>query len=463
LKRHISISLRLTLWFSATFLLGFVLFGLIMFTQLSFSLNSGRDHTLMNRAIRAVTVLQGCPHQPFKHCANEFAELVAVNPEGHLIQVFNDAHTRVFPVKLTDGSDFPWPSWSMEEPQRYTKVWYRGGAYRALSIPVTIGADNLRILVGGQLKDNQVILDHFTRGLLWTSPIMLLLSALFGYLLSRRALDPVARLTASVRSISIGNLSRRLPALRTGDELEALAETCNDMLGRLEMAVSQINRFTADASHELRNPISYIRTVSEYALNNPGVDPESAYSFEEIVRESSEASRLLDDMLSLARADSGHAEMNFQRLDLGGIFHDAYAKAKPFANARHHEMTMEDDGGAPIWVHGDAPSLQRLLWILLDNAIKYTPDRGKIHVSLQARESEARIAVQDSGIGIAEDAQTEIFRRFYREEKARTLAEGTGLGLAIAKWTTEVHGGKLSVKSAENAGSTFLVILRLSA
>jgi heavy metal sensor kinase len=463
LKRHISISLRLTLWFSATFLLGFLLFGAIMFAQLSYSLNSGRDRTLTNRAGRALSVLDGCPHQPFRQCANEFAELVEVNPEGHLIQVFNSEGARVFPVKSGKGQDFPWPKWSIDDRQNYSKVWYRGGPYSVLSVPATIGSQKLRILIGGQLKDNQDNLDHFTHGLIWASPVLVALSALCGYFLSRRALDPVARLTASARSISIGNLSRRLATVQTGDELQDLAETCNEMLGRLELAVSQTSRFTADASHELRTPISYIRMVSEFALQNPDLDPESAASFQEIVRESGEASRLLEDMLNLARADSGHAEMNFERLDLADIFDEICGKARPFADAKSHGMTVQVNCKAPVWVQGDAASLRRLLWILLDNAIKYTPEYGQIDVSLHTAGSEARISVRDTGIGIPEAAQPEIFRRFYREEKARALAEGTGLGLAIAKWTTEVHGGVLSVKSVECSGSTFQVALKLSA
>lgn len=430
MKRHISLSLRLTLWFTATFLLGFLLFGAIMFAQLSYSLSSGRDRTLVDRSGRALGALEKCAGRPFHHCANEFRKLVKINPEGNLIQVFDGSGVRVLPVELDDGNDFPWPKWSIDDSSRYYKVWYRDGFYRVLSVPATMDKQKVRVMIGSQLRDNQLILDHFAHGLIWASPVLLTLSALFGYFLSRRALDPVAKLTASARSISIGNLSRRLPTPQTGDELQDLAETCNEMLGRLDVAVNQITRFTADASHELRSPISYIRTLSEYALQNPDLDPESATSFHEIVRESGEASRLLDDMLSLARADSGHAEMNFEQLDLAKIFDEICGKAHPFADAKSHNISVQANCNTPVWIRGDAPSLRRLLWILLDNAIKYTPERGQINVSLETAGSEARISVRDTGIGIPESAQSEIFRRFYRLDKARALAEGTGLGLA---------------------------------
>jgi signal transduction histidine kinase len=292
---------------------------------------------------------------------------------------------------------------------------------------------------------------------------MLVLSALGGYFLSRRALDPVSRLIASLRSISIGNLSRRLPIAPTRDELESLAETCNEMLGRLELAVNQISRFTADASHELRNPISFIYTVSEYALRNPAIDRESAESFAEILRESGEATHLLENMLALARADAGQTEIAFERVNLVDILLEAYTKARPFADAKGHEMTLRVENDSAAWITGDPSSLRRLVSILLDNAIKYTPDRGRVDVSLHVNGTGACISVRDTGIGIPKSALADIFRRFYRVDQARSFAEGTGLGLAMAKWISETHGGVLSVDSVEHGGSTFQVEFRLAA
>jgi signal transduction histidine kinase len=458
-----SISLRLTFWFSTTFLVGFLLFGAIMFCELSYSLSAGRDKTLMGRAGRAVSLLESCREETSQTCATKFSDFAAATPEGNLIQVLNSKSVRVYPVVSDPAGDFPWPHWSVEDSRRFFRVQYRGVPYRVLSMPASLGSEKLRLLVGGQLRDNQVLVGHFTTGLLWATPALLVLSALCGYFLSRRALDPVARLTASARSISIGNLSRRLPIVHTGDELQDLAETCNEMLARLETAVNQITRFTADASHELRSPISFICTISEYALLNPQLDAESAAAFGEIVRESGEATRLLEDMLALARADAGHADTTFERLNLVSILFETCTKARPFADAKLHSMTVHVDRDVPVWITGDARSLRRLLWILLDNAIKYTPECGQINVSLQTAGAEARILVRDTGIGIPDSARADIFRRFYRVDKARTFAEGTGLGLAIAKWISDIHGGVLSVDSAEHSGSTFQVAFRLTA
>src|SRR5262249_13345897 len=153
-------------------------------------------------------------------------------------------------------------------------------------------------------------------GLIAAIPAMLVLSALGGYFLSRRVLEPVDKITAAARSISIGNLSRRLPVPNSRDELQRLAETCNSMLQRLESAVNRITTFTADASHELRSPIALIRTVAEYALKNSKADNTSREAFEEILAESVDTGRLLEDMLTLARADAGYSTAVFEPVNL---------------------------------------------------------------------------------------------------------------------------------------------------
>ena len=157
------------------------------------------------------------------------------------------------------------------------------------------------------LEGNRQVLRTFAAGLLWTFPALLALSALGGYVLSRRALKPADQITATARSITVSNLSERLPTPRTHDELQRLSETFNAMLARLESAVNEIQRFTADASHELRSPLSFVRTVAELALRDPQADTGSRRALEEIIEESGKAGRLLEDMLTLARADADRA------------------------------------------------------------------------------------------------------------------------------------------------------------
>jgi signal transduction histidine kinase len=289
---------------------------------------------------------------------------------------------------------------------------------------------------------------------------MLALSALGGYFLSRRLLRPVAQITAALGSISIGNLSRRLATSNAGDELQRLAETCNEMLARLDGAVDRINRFTADASHELRSPVALIRTVAEYALRNPNIDSVSKDAFEEILAESVETARLLEDMLTLARADAGQANKAFEPVELTELVADACARLRPLAEAKDQTVAARTVG-APAWTSGDRADLRRLFSILLDNAIKYTPRRGRIEVELTATASRAVLAVKDSGIGIPEALLPRIFDRFVRADPSRGEVNGTGLGLAIAKWIADAHDATLSVRSSELEGSVFTAEFQL--
>lgn len=445
------------------FLLGFLVFGTVMFADLSYSLAAGRDKTLAARATRVTGLLRSAYRNLISHKIEEFNEFVAATPEGALIRVFDSKGAQLYPADNSIEKNFPWPNWTMDGKTEYTKVAYNGRLYRVLSTSALVGQSRFRILIGGQLEENRLLLSRFRTGLFWTTPVLLLASSLLGYFLSRRALNPVARLIASARSISIGNLSRRLPMADTRDELQLLAETCNDMLGRLEIAVNQINRFTADASHELRHPISYIYTLSEYAARRPAADSESVQSFTEIAREAAEATRLLEDMLTLARADAGHVDVTYERLDLCELFLNTSAKSVPLIKARHHEIEIQTNTDGPVWIYGDTSSLRRLFLILLDNAIKYTPEGGLINLSLHAEGPKVHIRIRDNGIGIPEVAIPNIFQRFYRVENARSLAEGTGLGLAIAKWIAEIHNAELTVASIVNSGSTFQLSFSVAA
>jgi heavy metal sensor kinase len=449
-----SLSLRLTAWFSAIFLGGFVLFGCIMWLDLAYSLSQGRDRTLTRRATRIADMLEATSASARAIRESRFEQLADVIPEGNLIQVFDISGTRVLP-RNSPAPDFPWPTRvTASEGDEFSSLEYGGRIFRLLRRPMPSNPP-LVILVGGQLEDNRNMMARFTTGLAWASPAMLVLCALGGYFLNRRDLRPIDQMAAALRSISIGNLSQRLPIATAKDELQRLAETCNDMLARLEDAVSSINRFTADASHELRSPVALIRTVAEYALRNPRIDRDSREAFEEILAESLETGQLLEDMLTLARADAGYATVVFEALELAELIGDAVTRLRPLAEAKHQTIDVHTSGRA--WVNGDRSSLRRLVSILLDNAVKYTPTGGRIAVNLTASASEALVTVRDSGIGIPEVLLPRIFDRFVRADPSRGEVSGTGLGLAIAKWIAGAHSASLTVQSKEQAGSAFTV------
>jgi signal transduction histidine kinase len=235
------------------------------------------------------------------------------------------------------------------------------------------------------------------------------------------------------------------------------------MLARLESAVNELKRFTGDASHELRSPVSFVRTTAELALRNRQIDPASRRAFEEIVAECGKAGDLLRDMLILARADAGNSRLAFEPVDLVEVVKTVCLKARQLTEPRGHTLTaaFADDSFAPVWA--DYASLQRLLWILIDNAAKYTSPRGVIKVALAVDEETATVTVEDSGTGISQADLPHIFERFYRADPSRSQVEGSGLGLSIAAWIANVHQATLSAESRENVGSIFKIVFPLFA
>jgi signal transduction histidine kinase len=301
---------------------------------------------------------------------------------------------------------------------------------------------------------NVLVMQRFLWGLLASAPLLLLISSAGGYWVSRRALKAVDRITAAARSISIHNISDRVPVTRNGDELERLAETCNAMLDRLESSVSQIKRFTADASHELRGPLTFSRTVAEIALRNPHADPESRKALQEIVEEAGKAAVLLEDMLTLARADAVPVSFARTHVELRHLLEDICATAQPVAATRGLRLRLQISSENAL-VLGEAGALKRLFWILLDNAIKYSRPGGSVSVCLDSVAGLQTVSVSDDGIGIAPDDLPWIFDRFYRADASRGMIEGAGLGLAIARWIAETHQADLRVHSDLGVGSTF--------
>jgi heavy metal sensor kinase len=278
--------------------------------------------------------------------------------------------------------------------------------------------------------------------------------------MSRRALAPVDELTRAARSITADRLSKRLAVPKTGDELERLAQTLNDMIERLEKAFKQISQFTSDASHELRTPLAVMRTTAEVALRSPENLDECRDALEHIVIELDRTSHLVENLLLIAKADSGEATLSLKPVDLVNAMSEACAEVSVLARVKGVEIEARLPEG-PVWVNGDAHSLRRLFLILLDNAIKYTPAGGRCEATVDSGEGFAVGAVRDTGIGIAEEERAHIFDRFYRVDRARSRHQGCGLGLAIGRWIVESHGGSISIESELDRGSLFRVELPL--
>jgi signal transduction histidine kinase len=293
--------------------------------------------------------------------------------------------------------------------------------------------------------------------------VFLVLAGFGGYWMNRRALASVDEITRTARSIGAHDLSERLKVSRTSDELERLTNTLNDMLARLESAFQRITRFTANASHELRTPVSVIRTSAEMSLRKPHSADKYQEALSQILREAEKVSQLVEQLLVLARADAGSVALPMIRTDVTKPLGSACQQANLLAEAK--QLTFRASvPKQPIWVQGDGSSLERLFLILLDNVVKYTPSGGRIQVHLGSEDGLVVANIHDTGIGIAADDLPHVFDRFYRTDRARSRESGgTGFGLAIGRWIAEAHKGEIHAESDPSKGSLFQVKLSLSA
>lgn len=450
MRRSFSISLRLTIWFGAILLAGWGLFGVAMWVNLKRTLVNERHITLSHRIDRLQTLLQ---RRKSEDSAQRFADYreFARATGGGLAEVFHPDGSRALPSPTSTAEQFPWPAIRGRDEQL---SFVPSRDYWVLIRRFSLDGETVYLAVASPQAGNQMVLDLFREGLIASAPILLLISSACGYWLSRRALMPVDKIIAAARSVSIRNLSERLPVARTGDEIERLAETCNEMLSRLEAAVGRIQQFTADASHELRCPLSFVQTVAEVALRNPQADADSRQAFLDIVEETTKAGIVLEDMLTLARADADRETRVFTELNLADVVEQACDTARPVADEHQLSLTVSLSSQL-VRVLGDFSALRRLLWILLDNALKYTTAPGRVEVALSAGKRWATVTVRDSGAGISEADLPRIFDRFYRADPSRSQVDGAGLGLAIAKWIATLHRADLTVTSHINQGTEF--------
>ncbi len=325
------------------------------------------------------------------------------------------------------------------------------------------------------LRDIEVTLTWLRLVLIGIGSLSLIFATAAGYLLARAALSPIGRLTRDARSIGEArDFGRRVAVPRTvrasRDEVTRLALTFNQMLGQLQEAYGELEhtlssqrRFVADASHELRTPLATIRTNLEL-LQRAGDDLPAADHDEALadaLAEIERLSRLVGDLLTLARVDSGLRLERRDEVAIDRIVRDVYRQARLMALP--HEHSIVADAVEEATVLGDADYLKELLLVLVDNAIKYTPDGGEIHLAARIEDDAVLISVMDNGLGIADNEIPHLFERFYRADNSRhhdtASSGGTGLGLSIAQWIAEEHNGRIDVESTPGVGSTFTLRL----
>ncbi|HEY6846349.1 MAG TPA: ATP-binding protein [Terracidiphilus sp.] len=345
----------------------------------------------------------------------------------------------------------------------FTTYYHRQGDVRVLASKVQVGSNEYSVQVATVVSPLYDVLDTF-RVWAWTGlPLIVCVAGFAGYWLSGRAMKPVHNLVLSTRAISERSLSKRIQVSEAQDELRELGDTINAMLGRLESAFTRITRFTSDASHELRTPITVIRTTSEVILEKDRSTEQYKEMVGQILRESESTSALIEQLLTLARVDADTEQLSLEKTDLRSLVEELEPGFRTLAESHNIHWSAEIPN-EPVVVLGDRSHLRRLLLILIDNACRYTDKGGSVRLRLAAQEDEALFEVTDTGIGIPVEELTQIFDRFYRASNARFFdPDGTGLGLSIAHWITTAHGGTLTAQSTLGLGTSMLIRLQTTA
>ncbi len=309
-----------------------------------------------------------------------------------------------------------------------------------------------QITIGYHLTDVKIVSDHIMRIIYIALPIILIFSALGGWLLSAISLKPIDKLIGTANEISEKNLSLRLPYSAMDDEVGRLAKTLNSVFERLENSFNQIRQFTFDASHELKTPLTILR--GELELSLVANKSENYYlktiasALDEVIR----LSNVVETLLELSRADLGRVKMNFAKKSLSKLMIDIAEDAEILAD--HKDIKVDFNIAPNIEAHFDTVRMHQAILNVLDNAIKYTDVRGHIWIELRTDKGFADIVIRDNGHGIPENELPKIFDRFYRVDKSRaTTIAGSGLGLSIVDWIVKSHYGKIYAYSKVGEGT----------
>jgi heavy metal sensor kinase len=454
------IRLRLTAWYFAVLAVVLPAFGVSGYLAMRHSIRQTVDEEL---EIRAEGVHQLIERNVQRGAKGDLPEGLREHTElragGALLQVADAQGNWLYRSKVMSDYGVPRISPSSPKISEYTG---NDVPLRIRNLTVNVDGENYFIQSAFEMDDFYEALYHFELLLYIAIPLLLICSALGGYWISNRALAPVDQITKTARTISAQNLSSRLVVPPTGDELQRLSETLNGMLDRLEAAFKKITQFTADASHELRTPVAVMRTRAELSLRKARSPEEYRDVIAEVLTELEKTSGLIEQLMFLARADSGAETLHFSPTNVTEVLREACHQGSALAEAKQIGF-QEQISSDSMWIRGDASSLRRLFLILIDNAVKYTPSNGQVEVSLHRNNGYAIAQVRDTGIGIAETDLPNVFERFYRADKARTRElGGVGLGLSIGRWITEVHSGTIEVQSAPGRGSVFQIRLPIT-
>ncbi len=456
--------MRITLWFTAVLAIGLASAGILVFTQLSRELQEEVDSSVVNKAHDAALTVRMVNQKLVAPTKIQVPESQFRAPTMYT-EIRDTGWQVVWRSDTLQDSDLPLADSTQASVRGgvpvFDTVMQADQRIRLYTAPILVsGGIAGYVQVGRNLADIDVAVRHLRTWLLASSGLAIAVAAIGGLLLSRAALRPIDQITRAARAIGLAQrLDRRLPLPGRSDEVGRLAGTFNEMLDRLESVFLAQRRFVADASHELRTPLTIIQGNVQLIRRDPSMPPaDRDEALADVAEAARRMARLVDGLLALARADSGR-HLDREPVALRPILDHCFHEAQALSRATSIAMTLTLNRLEPgARVSADAEKLRQLVMSLMDNAVKFNHPEGEVRLSAFTQGRSHRIAISDTGAGIAPDDLELVFERFYRSARTRS-EDGNGLGLAIARWIAEEHRGEISVESTVDVGSTFVVTL----
>ncbi len=455
--KRLSIRWRLTLWYGGV--LAIVLSGFSAAVFLTMR------HQALRRIDQGLTeelsdVLYEVKRASDPKGLHEWLDRRFARHEGFDFQITRPGGERFFAnLRLADQS-LPLPDTATESSLFQSVTVASSGRWRIVHIQAPGPDGPLLVQVARSLAAFDQELSELLFTFLLTGPLTLLVAVGGGYFLARRALVPVHQMTQAADQIGADRLSQRLDVANPGDELGALAQTLNRMIGRLEHSFNEMQRFTADAAHELRTPLAVIRNEAEVALRSPRSTQEYCHVLENLLEETNRLTTVADQLLFLCRQDAGLHPSVREDVRVDELLREVVGTMQLVAQEKG--VTLALGGVARCALVSDSRQLRRVFYNVLDNALKYTDPSGRVTVTSGVSNGSVSIAVADTGSGIPPEHLPRIFERFYRVDPARTGdGNGAGLGLSICQSIVKALGGSITVESAVGRGTTVCVLLPL--
>jgi two-component system OmpR family sensor kinase len=450
-----SVRARLTLWYTAILALVLIIFSAVSYVLLARAIRAENDASLADTAHEFAAAFDPADRSRGRDVLLDFRysdrQLLVLSSKGDVVAGSNkirpEVRTRIQSFIRAGGTGLATVPGGEE-----------GDGIRIIATPINVIGTRYIVVVARDLSEQSDRLESAAHAVFFGIPLALIVAAAGGYLLARKSFAPVTMMSLKARQIGAETLDERIEIGNERDELGFLAATLNGLLERLQVAFESQRRFMADASHELRTPIAIIQGEADVALGRDRDAADYRESIEVMQRAARKLTRIVQNLFLLARGDAGRYPIAMSRFYIGELVADCIRGMRSVAEARG--VALSFSAPEDIVIEADEELIHRLVLNLVENAVKFTPSGGKVHVDVGAGEGTCIIRVTDTGPGIPRADQPRIFERFFRGDRARPHdAGGAGLGLPIARWIAEVHGGALRLEHSDAMGTVFVATL----